>query len=281
MSSLCCCCGKKEEEAQPAGGAASGGGCLCFGGGSSGKGKEKEPPAGLPPYDKAAAVEFGCNCGDEKDRGSTEEVGRLQRDLAGTYYWSGGVCTDFWFFVANWHPLVGIFLSHPAHPWSKTERIASTIFSVGFSLLPSALLVAVSSQSDRDDVKLLGGAMVFVCVTLPVMIWEIALYWIAIADMFCKGRCDCILPCITAFQKCCLCGSVAIALFFAILAMIIVHFAGADIYKVFYPVISSRVQSWLVWFPIWILLPYLGFAHCWYLERKEFRKISPSHVQVV
>mmetsp|Transcript_14862 Transcript_14862/g.42630 ORF Transcript_14862/g.42630 Transcript_14862/m.42630 type:complete len:256 (-) Transcript_14862:69-836(-) len=230
---------------------------------AGGKGAEAED------FDKSKMVEFGCNCSAERERGTTAQVGRLQRELANSYYWSGNICTDFLFFVSNWHPLLGLFCSHPAHPWRKKDRLATFILSVALSFLPSALLVSVSSHTERTDVQLLSGWMVFVVVTLPIMIWEIALYWVVISDSFCKGRCDMMLPCVSQCKKCCFMASLFVTAFLVLIAMMIVLGTRATAYKVFLPVATSRVQSWIVWFPIWIFLPYLGFLHYWRIERRE------------
>jgi len=233
-------------------------------------------PAPEEAYDKREMVEFGCNCQSEGHRGTTKLVGRLQRDLLNSYYWSGNFCTDFLFFVCNWHPLLGLFCSHPAHPWTKKERLATTILSIALSMLPAALLVAVASETDRTDVKLLTGGVVFLAVTLPVIIWEIALYWIVVGDAFCKGRCDMAGSCMAAFQRCCFCASLFCAVVCAFGAMMIVYGSKSTAYKLFLSVATSRVQSWVIWFPIWTFLPYLGYLHCWTGERRAALQVHST-----
>lgn len=211
-------------------------------------------------------MECGCNCQQENARGDRGQVGRLGRDLVGSYYWSGNCCKDYFFFIANWHPLLGIFLSHPAHPWSKVERFATFFVSCSLSMLPSAMM----ARELRDDPMINPTYATFVAVTVPVMIWEIALYWINIGDIFCKGRggvCDCMSRCFRCFKNCCLCFSVLFSLLVLFVSYRWASNNNINIQGVVHPFLVSRVQSWVLWFPLWTFLPCLGFLWGWCSEK--------------
>lgn len=226
-------------------------------------------------YNKEDEMEIGCNCSTETargaDHGGRHYIGRLQRDLASSYYWSGNCCKDYMFFIANWHPLLGMCLSHPAHPWSKVERIGTFIFSCSLTLLPSAMFVyslgkGEEVQSTVDQAKL------FCVVTLPVMIWEIALYWVAIGDIFCKGRgpfCDFFSRCFTCFKHCCMCWSLGFSFIVLAITAALMLYWQAPVKDLVYPFCMSRLQSWVTWFPIMTFLPCVGFLWSWCAERKD------------
>lgn len=212
----------------------------------------------MTPEEKAGEVVCGI---DGEDRTERPYFNDLRYQLAQSYYWSGIFLKDFFFFVANWHPLFGMFCSHPEHPWYKKDRILTFIVSCSCTMLASAISRDLGTSSPR--------IMIFMCITLPVMILEIALYWIAIADIFCKGgRGEC---CCVALAKCvkhsCFCFSMFVSFFALSLSYMLcsAHNTGPlDLVRLF---VISRIQSWILWFPLWFLLPCLGFLHCWCMEK--------------
>jgi len=195
-------------------------------------------------------------------------LGQLQRDLAGTYHWSGSFWRDYAFFVANWHPLVGILCSHPWHPWSKKERIGIFVFSVALTFYALVLRCHLVDWSSE--------ASVYLGVTLPVMAAEALLYQLAVLDARCRDRSCCALRrlCHAAMRaaqlarSCAFCVALVSSLAVGALSVFVVAPAtecplrglGAQL-------LWSRCQSWLTWFPIWFFLPLMGFLHCWCMER--------------
>merc|ERR1740121_2325384 len=99
-------------------------------------------------------------------------------------------------------------------------------------MLPAAALVASlkNTENDTTTVRRLTGWLVLVCVTLPVMIWELALYWVCVLDIFCKDRgfgLGNLLSRIWGCLKCvCVCGSLVFALFIAGISIGIVIWSG-------------------------------------------------------
>lgn len=212
---------------------------------------------------------------------------QLYKSLANDYYWSGNCFFDWIFFVLQWHPLLGVFFCHPAHPYSKRERIAVLIFECAATLLPSALLVLCSEAAekggivDKDHEEKLSHGLILVCVTLPVAIVELLLYQLAIVDVYIKDR-D-LIPswriddyCLTGLAIiargifCCFVSmTIFYAVFVAMLSDIIMLSTGHPVGALLHPFVVSRLQSWILWFFIWTFLPYLGFISAWSKERRE------------
>lgn len=228
-------------------------------------------------YHKKDHMEFGCNCKEEKHReGGRFLAGRLQRDLLNSKYWSGNCLKDYCFWVVNSHPLIGMFCSHPAHPLNKVERIAIFMFSCCLSMLPTALIINSMEKAvdnnvlDEANAEKIDFVLVLVCVTLPVMIWETVLTYLSIGDAYCKGRgvcCDCIAFCVKWIKNMCLFWSFICACFLAGIAAWILHGRGAEFSTLLWPLALSRLQSWVLWFPIWTFLPVLGFLWTWCVEK--------------
>ncbi|CAE8686292.1 unnamed protein product [Polarella glacialis] len=219
-------------------------------------------------YDKAAEMLCGCQ---EQDQLPCDVQDQLVKDLAGTYYWSGDVSRDWAFFVANWHPLLGICLSHPSHPWQKTERLSSFVITSSLTLLPSAFLVKLVNE-DLEGGGHMTAMSIFVFVTLPVMLLEVVLYYVSIADMYCKGNCCCdmIGRVGRCFKRCCFCASFLLAFQISTLSLLVMpdvfsHHAQ----ELLKPFLVSKLQSWITWFPLMTFMPCIGFLHSWCIERRQ------------
>mmetsp|Transcript_178749 Transcript_178749/g.572916 ORF Transcript_178749/g.572916 Transcript_178749/m.572916 type:complete len:155 (-) Transcript_178749:439-903(-) len=73
----------------------------------------------MTPEEKMLQIKHGC---DKAPWADSEYKDDLQKQLLQSYRWSGSFSRDFCFFICNWHPFLGMFWSHPMHPWSKRER---------------------------------------------------------------------------------------------------------------------------------------------------------------
>lgn len=222
--------------------------------------------------DKQAEVyQIGCNCKSRSKRG--EDLGPLEMELANSYYWSGSLCKDYWFFVCNWHPLLGLLMSHPAHPWSKLERLATFMFSACFSLMPIALQLQGGRRGKLKGNDAEAQAKLLLYVSLPLMLWEFALYWINIMDIYCRGRC--FEKCGRAFKNIILLISVAGGAFFAWIAIaVILPEADEPLSRLLGKLLNSRVQMWIVWFPLYFFAPFIGFLPVWCKEKKKASEVS-------
>jgi len=218
-----------------------------------------------PPYDKAEEVVCGVDYNDERDEVTPPYLNDLRYDLATSYYWSGDFCRDYWFFVANWHPLLGIFCSHPLHPWTKSERALTFLVSCSLTLLPSAWLVSALHNEPKAARK----ATIFAFITLPAMLLEVALYWFAISDVYFQGSACCrpIAALVGAVKRTCF--LVALLVSGANVALSLQWLGGLPPERMIHPFLVSRMQSWLIWFPVWFLMPCLGFFHYWSIERRS------------
>jgi len=236
--------------------------------------------------DKEKEVIFGCNANDSPacQVGATSaEHHKLQKLLATTKYWSGNFCTDMLFFYCNWHPLLGMLFSHPCHPWAKKDRFVTFIVSCSLTALPAAVVAHLACETGNatghHEVEVVGMGIIFVFVTLPVMIFEVALYWIAIIHIYGQGGGLCgkgLVGCSTAIGKCCFCAGLVLSAFMLGICFIYVMYVNLDLVELVRPFMVSRVQSWVLWFPIWFFLPCLGYLHVWYMEKWAMATESES-----
>lgn len=216
---------------------------------------------------EAAAYEPPCNCCGDAPR---KRPRGLQPSLAQEYHWTGNCCMDYVFFVRNWHPFLGIFCSHPAHPYSKLERIAILFVVCCLSILPAELIELGFERAEDEGFFGFGASIgkrvaVLVFVTLPVTILSTALYWCLVLDDLC---CSFLRTCVQRGAQCCLgfalCASVAIL----VLSLLLAQALNVDLEAVAHTSLKSQIQSWVVWFPVWTFLPCVGFLHVWCTERK-------------
>lgn len=210
--------------------------------------------------EKSDEVVFGVCQATGEDRETSPYLDDLRCQLAQSFYWTGSFPRDLLFFICNWHPFAGMLLCHPCHPWSKRDRFMTFLVSCSITMLPSALLI-----------KSLGGVLaaptIFLAITLPVMVIEVALYWLSVGDIFFKGGrlafCGDVMACL---KHGCFCSSLTVS----VLALLLSYLAlgGEQPGLLVYPFLMSRIQSYVTWLPVWMLLPCIGFVHCWFMERR-------------
>lgn len=235
--------------------------------GGRGRSQPERPAA----YDKEREVVFGFEYDDERRNGVPYED-ELIRDLATSYYWSGHFWKDYFFFVANWHPLFGILCSHPLHPWSKLDRLGSLLVACALTLLPSVKL----SQATESMCEELGDhtgkcgwltshILIMLFITTPVMFVEVALYLFAMySNVYCRDGRLCIC-CKRSFFV----ASLAVSAVVLLVSSEMLRASGQGISEeLVHPFLVSRLQSWMVWFPLWFVMPCLGFWHYWNIERR-------------
>lgn len=210
------------------------------------------------------ANEVLCGCADPETYERPYQLD-LEYQLAQSYHWSGSFVKDYLFFICNWHPFIGMLCSHPFHPWSKSERVQSFIVSCSITLLPAALLVRRLHQNGFSDTETSG--TVFFTITLPMMVIEASLYWLAVGGIFCRGGvCHCVTHIVDFIRACCLGFSLIVSTFAILLSLLTL--GNADPMKLIRPLVMSRMQSYVIWFPLWFLLPCVGFLQVWSRERR-------------
>jgi len=221
------------------------------------------PQRAMTPEEKASEVKCGCD-DDGQSRVGCPYLYDLEFQLAQSFYWSGSFLKDLLFFICNWHPFLGMFFSHPRHPWAKRDRILTFVVSCSMTMLPSALFVQWGRNHGET---ILSSVAIFFTITLPVMVIEIALYWLAVGGVFCKGTSlECCTQCVRCLKTSCFCVSFVFS--FAMLAISYLALGNASPTRLVYPFVLSRLQSYITWLPLFILLPCIGFVHTWLLEKK-------------
>merc|ERR1712060_810781 len=77
-------------------------------------------------------------------------------------YWSGEVLYDYAFHIANKHMFLGVLFSHPAHPYSKLERLYGLTLICLLIVFPvSALTIGLPLEAHERAL------VIWVMVTLP------------------------------------------------------------------------------------------------------------------
>jgi len=229
-------------------------------------------------------------------------TGQLKRDLVNCYYWSGNFIIDYIYFVFQWHPFIGMFLSHPQHPWSKPERLIQFIIETLWTLLPT---LAVSQLCEGDETCQSVSTKMYV--TLPNCIISYFLYYMLILDINFQdvtvfkslqktnywitnlmAKCASFVAC--SFLACCFCGAMCVSIFAMVAIVgkrevdIVTHHETAakpEMGSFFMQnLLQARVQAYLFWFIYMSILPYVGFFHGWYLERKAMLKTGHSEGRI-
>lgn len=222
-------------------------------------------------YDKAVHVSV-YQSDDVSCEGAT---GQLQRDLANTYYWSGSFGRDYVFFIRNWHPLIGIFCCHPLHPWMKRERLGMLLIAIAMTTLPFAIRSKLMEKDSDDPIaQSIDYAAVYFYITLPIMIVGYILYYITISEAWCKDRHWCCGPLKMSVRCCrrmyfCYSSVIAIMMFFGALVISSGGATSPPYKRLLEDVLISQAQGWLTWFPIMLVLPYVGFPHGWRMEQRK------------
>jgi len=260
----------------------------------------------------ARGVEYCCNY-EPRDLNS-----KISHDLVNNRcYYSGGIFCDYFFHIANCHPLLGICCSHPAHPYGKPERFSVLLIISALTLFASAavttgmlhsgepalttaaplnpaVITAAPTDPANESVEFFtnkGFWVLLFAVTLPVMILQVVLEKLAVLDMYFEGYlsmqyvgpmlggcCRCIVSVVRCMKSCCFCCSLIIVIVTLLVTLAFVALTNTDeagnekiplIEAIFLPLLPfamSRLQSWLLWLPLDLLMPCCGFVHKWFTE---------------
>lgn len=250
---------------------------------------------GWAEYDKAAQVDHaGCVGGEDPDE--CPFIHRLKWDLANSYYWTGNFIRDYFFFVMQWHPLLGILMCHPNHPWSKLDRFYMFCISLGLTFVPSCIISSkVAGDSDEPLVTTTlldpllsttpsvlypsgqdvehgvrkGSALVLTIlfVTIPDAVIGVILYQLAIAETRCAGW-TCCVGIGKCFMKFVLVFAVIICSVNAGIGYLVLK-DGGPLKHALQVLIMGKLYSYGTWFIIWLFLPCgLGYLSLWHSENK-------------
>lgn len=100
---------------------------------------------------------FGFNLSRKKF--SRQVRSDLMRDR---HYWSGEVIYDYAFHVANNHMFLGILFAHPAHPYSKWERLV-----VCCTVTPMIIFPVAAVSARLGETGMVRNVLVLLAVTIP------------------------------------------------------------------------------------------------------------------
>jgi len=251
----------------------------------------KKEKLGWDYYSKEDNMAVGCVGGVEDNPEVCPFIYRLHFDLANSYHWSGNFVKDYFYFVMQWHPLLGILMCHPNHPWSKLTRFAMFMLSAGLTFIPSCVItnIAAATEStlvgtDANDPNAShatskGTEMILTLlfVTLPDVILGVFLYQLAIAETRCAS-CPCCIPIGKSIMKYSLIiAAVVVAINVSIgLAML----GGNPPVDALITLAKGKVFSYITWFPLWVVLPcQLGFVSLWNSEKKEADAAAANSVE--
>lgn len=222
----------------------------------------------IPEPGKSKELMIGCCCGRDPE---CSYINTLKTELANSYYWSGVCLIDYFFFICQWHPLVGVFLCHPNHPWSKKERFLMILISLSITMVPSAFIGKAFAEDPVAN-KL----FIILFVTVPDALSGVILYQLSIAETrrCCSACALCCIPiqyCLGWIQSCLMC----VALFMGGVSTLICYSTltvnGVTQWKVMLSPLAFGIgTSWITWFPLWFILPFeLGFVSNWCAEKKR------------
>lgn len=233
-------------------------------------GKRTEGWGPYPPPGKAGQLAYGCQAYSQEP---SEYINTLTSDLANTYYWTGHCLQDYMFFVCQWHPLIGMFLSHPYHPWSKRERIQMFIISLAITVVPSVAIAKEAELSVGNNLRAgYQTLLTILCITIPDTIIGVLLYQLSIADTRCPP-CAIFWKCL---NTCCMNSFLFIALAASGVCYLMLKGTGIDFVQAMTPLFMGKLYSAATWFPIWFLMPCVGYLLVWLGEKSALEKAASS-----
>lgn len=182
----------------------------------------------------------------------------LVLELARAYHWYGGIWADYIFFVRNWHPLLGILVCHPLHPWGKLERLLATLVSCATTLLASAAIASMFG---------INGSVLLFWLTLFASTFESSMYMLAVGKAYCPG-CFCLTCLADGVKGFCFAGGMVCLMALAFLDLLVIQ-DESDVADLFWPLLHARLKALLMWFPINLLVPCIGFLPVWLCEKPD------------
>lgn len=238
----------------------------------------------------AQYMEYGCcHCAQDEQ----EQVPVVQQALLSRRpVWSGVFLNDYFFHVTNNHPLVSIFCCSPMHPYSKMERFSMLLIVSMATISWTAMLLKgwawTNDQIQDVDFNQCGlcvGMLVLINVTIPMMLFEMVCHQFAVLDVYfkdderkahgCLGGClghigNCFAKCCEGMETVCFgCCAFLTAIPAAIVLYIMCSTGQYGVTKAtLYAFGLSRLQAWVFWFPVDLILPYFGFIS----KHRSFKK---------
>lgn len=224
-----------------------------------------------PPPGKAGQLAYGCQ---DYSEAPMQYINTLKSDLANTYYWTGHCGQDYMFFICQWHPFIGMFLSHPYHPWSKRERIQMFLISLACTLVPSVAIAKKAHDAVGGGLeKGMQTVLTIFFITIPDTIIGVVLYQLSIMDTRCPICADCWKWINFVLMNC------SLIFWFAAsgVCYLMLKDTEIDFVKAISPLFMGKLYSGLTWFPIWFLMPCVGYILVWRSEKFALEKAAQSN----
>lgn len=214
----------------------------------------------IPPPGKRGHIRVGCCNGEDEDPEVCPYINTLKSELANSYHWSGNFLIDVLFFICNWHPLIGIFLSHPNHPWTKGQRVSMFLLSLSITMVPSAYIGR--NYALRQEKVFL----TLIYVTIPDTLLGVILYQLYIAES--RRWCGLCAPLWTCIRQCLFFIAFTLGLLSTfICAMILLAEGEIHWGKMLEPLFFGLLVSYITWLPLHLILPCkFGFLSNWFAE---------------
>lgn len=215
--------------------------------------------------------------------------------MNGRCYYTGHCCADYVFHVANRHPLISCCCVHTEHPYSRVERCTILAIISGLTFLSCAAgnfatkavehNVGGATESTEGFAAFCLTNIGLLCfVTLPLIVLQMILEALVTLDFTFEeagekadervglgigsacGLCASLVRCC---KNCCLCYGLLLTAACVGLAEVACSQQGTSLAEIVPAFAASRLQSWLLWFPIDFFLPCCGFLALWQGEEEE------------
>lgn len=164
--------------------------------------------------------------------------------------------------------------------FSSTTTESPLVIAVSHAInatLPLATQLLIAEVTAKPtSVAVASSGMVLLCVTLPVMIIEIILYQVAVLDSYCEDHeghahclCELMAKLVKCIRNCCFCMSCCLSTFVLAISVMVMMYNEITFLEILEPWFTSRVQSWMIWPPLHLMLPCSGFLWRWTGEKAE------------
>lgn len=251
------------------------------------------PPPPDTTYEDALHRWLGCGCCFDISGGDQQQVERIKERLAtNTYHWTGNLCLDYLFHVSNRHPVIAIFLSHPLHPFNKTERFCLEWLRCSGTVAWVVIFEEQVKEGRRERHESLSQAhdhaWLFLFTTLPISLIRAVLQAVAVETGRPGGILERVLGegCACAIQWYLMLSCFSLVCFLSTICFWLIFVPGPwnaygqdaiDISMTYVLAWHSVQQGWLSWFLLDLVMPSrlsrcpwaFGFYLQWRREKEE------------
>eukprot|EP00931_Biecheleriopsis_adriatica_P102123 TRINITY_DN77147_c0_g1_i1.p1 TRINITY_DN77147_c0_g1~~TRINITY_DN77147_c0_g1_i1.p1 ORF type:complete len:342 (-),score=82.76 TRINITY_DN77147_c0_g1_i1:41-1066(-) len=207
-------------------------------------------------------------CKEDKETPDHLEREAVEFDLlSGRVHFTDSWLKDFTFYSQNYHPLLGIFMCHPLHPYDKKERVVVLLSTTIVSTILCTLAEALMPKWAKWNRFFVTTVMI----NFPLLVLNAFLAWLAVVPerlrrfgtetACCKPCVKCLIPLVKLLFY-----GLNILLLLNMVLQVRAGLSAASDKKVnkFYQSLPSAfanvVFMWVVWFLEKMALPVFGFG---------------------